>query len=455
MTIPPDRSEPLAGQVYRAFWRWHFYAGLLVLPFLMLLALTGGLYLFKDEIDGVLYRPLQTVAARPVATTPQAWVNAAETGVGGKAVQLALPSSPGQTARVIVEAPDGARRAAFVDLHDARLVGSMPAGGVMTTVKRIHSLEIAGPLANYLVEIVAGWAIVMVATGLVLWWPRGQDGGVVSVRGAPNKRVFWRDLHAVTGLFAGSIIVFLAVTGMPWSAFWGQQVRMLTTEAGWGRPAAPASLTAGGHSPGHRPAPASANTTSDALPWALQHAGMPPAHRRGPSALDAVVAAIDRNGLPKPYVVTLPQADGKAWAASHQPDRVENTRTLYLDGDGRVIADIGYGQFGPAAQAIEWGISVHQGQQFGRINQLLMLAGCVGIWLLGLTAPIMWWKRRPKGRLAAPPPPTDRRALLPLAAVVIPLAVLFPLVGASLILVLGLDLTARNLRPPAARTAGA
>ena len=32
-----------AGQVYRAFWRWHFYAGLLILPILMLMALTGAL----------------------------------------------------------------------------------------------------------------------------------------------------------------------------------------------------------------------------------------------------------------------------------------------------------------------------------------------------------------------------------------------------------------------------
>ncbi len=36
--------------IYRAVWRWHFYAGLIVIPFLISLAVTGGLYLFKDEI---------------------------------------------------------------------------------------------------------------------------------------------------------------------------------------------------------------------------------------------------------------------------------------------------------------------------------------------------------------------------------------------------------------------
>ncbi len=417
-------------QVYRAFWRWHFYAGLLVLPFLMLLALTGGLYLFKDEIDGVLYGRLERVAPRPVATSPAAWVQTAEMMLGGKAVQLAPPAQPGDAVRVVVEAADGSRRAAFIDPHDDHFVGSMPAGGVMETVKRLHSLEIAGPWANYVIEIVAGWAIVLVATGVVLWWPRGQKGGVVTVRAGPRRRVFWRDLHAVTGLFAGLVIVFLAATGMPWSAFWGAAVRKLTTEAGLGRPAAPVE---------HHP-------SADALPWALQGAAMPAMHHHdGPGSVDKVVAAVEAAKLPRPYVISIPQQDGKPWAAAYQPDRVEDTRTLYLAGDGEVIADIGYGQFGPAAQAIEWGISVHQGQQFGRVSQFLMLAGCVAIWMLAVSALVMWWKRRPKGRLAAPPAPDDRRVYRPLAAVVIPLALLYPLVGLSLIAALALDFVLRPL----------
>ena len=66
--LPADAD--VAGQVYRAFWRWHFYAGLLILPMLMLMALTGALYLFKGEIEGVVYRSLQVVDIRPAATSP-------------------------------------------------------------------------------------------------------------------------------------------------------------------------------------------------------------------------------------------------------------------------------------------------------------------------------------------------------------------------------------------------
>jgi uncharacterized iron-regulated membrane protein len=38
---------------------------------------------------------------------------------------------------------------------------------------------------------------------------------------------------------AGVIIVFLAVTGMPWSAFWGDQYMAFVRDHGLGRPAAP------------------------------------------------------------------------------------------------------------------------------------------------------------------------------------------------------------------------
>ncbi|HRE36624.1 MAG TPA: PepSY-associated TM helix domain-containing protein, partial [Sphingopyxis terrae] len=37
--------------LYRTIWRWHFYAGLFVIPFILILSLTGAAYLFKPQID--------------------------------------------------------------------------------------------------------------------------------------------------------------------------------------------------------------------------------------------------------------------------------------------------------------------------------------------------------------------------------------------------------------------
>ena len=36
---------------YNAVWRWHFYAGVFCVPFVIWLALTGTIYLWKPQIE--------------------------------------------------------------------------------------------------------------------------------------------------------------------------------------------------------------------------------------------------------------------------------------------------------------------------------------------------------------------------------------------------------------------
>lgn len=45
------RADPEGAALYRTIWRWHFYAGLFVLPFVLILSVTGSIYLFKPQID--------------------------------------------------------------------------------------------------------------------------------------------------------------------------------------------------------------------------------------------------------------------------------------------------------------------------------------------------------------------------------------------------------------------
>ena len=56
----PKRSAKQSG-LYRAVWRWHFYAGLFTIPVIVMLCLTGTVYLFKPQIEGVLYGHLMHV----------------------------------------------------------------------------------------------------------------------------------------------------------------------------------------------------------------------------------------------------------------------------------------------------------------------------------------------------------------------------------------------------------
>jgi uncharacterized iron-regulated membrane protein len=167
---------------------------------------------------------------------------------------------------------------------------------------------------------------------------------------------------------------------------------------------------------------------------------MPTPDAVGPGRLSAVVATADARGLARPYTVSIPTGPTLAYTAARVVQQVEDTRILYVDAaTGSVQADVRYGQFGIGAKAFEWGIAVHEGRQYGWVNRYVMLGGCIAVWLLGVSAIVMWWKRRPKGRLAAPVAPPGPRAKIAALAIVLPLAILYPLTGLSLVVAVALD----------------
>jgi uncharacterized iron-regulated membrane protein len=430
--------------LYAAVWRWHFIAGLLVLPFLVMMAITGGAYLFRPELDHLAYQSLEDVRPRPTPfAPPSVFIPKVEAGLNGRVLEFTPPARPDRAVTLIVRARSGEALTAFADPYDGHLIGSTSYGGIMQLVRKIHSLQKFGFWASCLIEIAAGWAIVMVGTGVFLWWPRERRaGGVVSVRGRPNARVFWRDLHAVTGLFAGGVILFLAVTGMPWSLVWGAHVQQWATAAHLYEPPPPAQVTPAWMMAATMPGMPSAPHGADAAvqgeaPWAMQAMAMPVSNGAAgavPIGIDRATAAFRRLGLPASASIDLPDGSKGAYTATWRPDRVEDTRVVYLDQySGKALADVGFRDWGPAAKAIEWGIAVHQGQEYGPLNRYLMLAGCISVVLLAVSAVTMWWKRRPKGSLGLPPAPADPRAMRGLVIIMAVVGIIYPLVGASLV----------------------
>ncbi|WP_245648693.1 PepSY-associated TM helix domain-containing protein [Sphingomonas sanxanigenens] len=423
------RSDGAAtGRFYRAVWRWHFYAGLAVLPLLVWLAVTGALYLYKPEIERLLYRAwLQAAPERPPLPI-DAVIAAVERQLDGRVTQLMLPASKRESWQATVVLGDGSRRTAFVDPADGKVKGSVPPGGAMKQVRDLHSLVITGSIGNALVEIAAGWAILLVLSGFYLWWPRSPNRAL-ALRGKPRERRFWRDFHASAGALVGLVLLFLALTGMPWSGRWGRTVQAIVASNGLGRPPAPGpapwELQAGHGGHGR-----------ETLPWSRQAAPAPAGRmRHGGSDIGAARAAAiaTAHGLLPPWTMSLPAAPGAPYMISRTIRRADDARALYIDAaDGRVLQDARYADFGKGAQAIEWGIAVHQGQQYGEINRLIMLAGCLGTLALALSAPVLCWKRRSGGQLRAPPVP-DRHSARIVAAMMVAVGALFPLTGATMI----------------------
>ncbi|WP_275286106.1 PepSY-associated TM helix domain-containing protein [Halomonas elongata] len=424
-----------SNDVYRAVWRWHFYAGLIAIPFLITLAVTGALYLFKDEIDHWLHADLMRVQAQEsVMVSPQAQRDAALASVEGEAFRYVPSSGAERASEIDVRRPDGARVAVFVDPYSGEVTGDMPyQGSVMWTIRQLHSLNFFGANASMIIEIVAGWSILLVLTGLYLWWPRGRRGGVMSVRGRPRKRVFWRDLHAVTGLFVGGFLLFLAVTGMPWSTVWGSKVNELANGHNFGYP------------DGVRvnvPMSEERLAENTETSWSLEQAQLPAsADSPAPSiGLDRAVAAFDALGLAPGYAVSLPSGPNGVYTGSIYPDDLSHQRVVHLDQySGEPLLDMSYADYGPLGRGLEWGVNVHLGQQYGLANQLILALACAGIVLLCVSSGVMWWKRRPTGRLGVPPEPDDPKRLRGVLALLAIGGVIFPLVGASMIVMAVVD----------------
>lgn len=447
-------------RLYRMIWRWHFYAGLIVAPFLLILSVTGAIYLFNDELNDALMPELQFVQPVAAPLPPSRLIAAAMAAVPGVPTRIDMPATPDRPARVYVRPATGDPRQVMVHPGSARVLGSYVYTRTLVGFADVmHGSLTFGPWGDAVVELAACWALVLIATGLFLWWPRGRKSlaGIVWPRVRAWGRVFWRDLHDVTGMWTVALIAFLLLTGLPWAVVEGPLVRGAVTALGIGNEAARF---------GHEPA--ASKPMGEALgrvPWSQATMPMPasdPAHAghgggshvigtRDPAAVagaDRIAAQAAARGLTRDYRLYLPSGPTGIYTVLTFPGRPEGQRTLQFDRwSGRLIAENGWDRYGVGAKAIELGVQIHMGRYFGLANQLLMLLPCIAIVVLVVSGVTMWWRRRPRGSFGAPQPVSGAR-LRGAVTMLVAAGVVLPLFGASLIvLVLGDHLLTRWRRP--------
>ena len=121
--LPSPSAETLLttprNRFYSSVWRWHFYAGLFVIPFMLILATTGIIYLFKPQLDTAMYRDLlfvQPAAADVSSLSYSQQVQAAQQAYPNATVTKFLPTLEAErSAEVIVATADARQLAVFVD----------------------------------------------------------------------------------------------------------------------------------------------------------------------------------------------------------------------------------------------------------------------------------------------------------------------------------------------------
>lgn len=434
---------------YNAVWRWHFYAGMLCVPLVLWLAVTGTIYTWRPQIEAWLDRPYQHLVPHGPIASPDAQVGAALAAVPGAALhKYQLPASPDDAVQVIV-GKNGKETRVWVDPTTTRVLKvEGEEQRPMRLVFHLHGELLAGPAGSVLVETGACWAIVMLLTGLYLWWPRGGRGlaGVLYPRLRGGKRVFWRDIHAVAGIWVSFAALFLIVTGLPWAQAWGSYLREIRQVTG--TTDGPIEWTIGGRNP--------ALADDPMLGDHAEHRGMTMKHAAPkPGELARVIAAVRPLHIAGPVLIAPPIAGKAGWTATSDADDRPLRSEAVIDGaTGEVLATKRFDQRHWIDRAVGYGIAIHEGAFFGLANQLLGTLTAMLLATLSVSGVVMWWRRRPKGLLGAPIPLGRPRFGGVLIAAIVALGLYLPMFGATLIAVLLVDRFVLRRVPSARRWLG-
>ncbi|WP_148573494.1 PepSY-associated TM helix domain-containing protein [Nocardioides caldifontis] len=452
---PPSRStrhrpRPGSAGLFRAFWRWHFYASLLVIPVVLVLAVTGLIYLFRFQLEPVLYGDLVNVEqpAGAIAQPYAAQLAKVEAAYpDAEVVSVTEPRDSDRSSVFSLSLPDGSTRDVYVDPYHNEVLGDMdPDTTVAGTAVRLHADLMSGRLGDYVIEIAACWAIVMALTGYYLF-VKGRTARRRRVEaGADGARL--RSRHGVVGAFVGLGLLMLLVSGLPWTGFWGAKAQQLATSAGsslW-------SIDPGALSdPISRLDESLPHSHARDVPWALGGTAVPDGsgageedEERSVANVDTAVVRAEQAGLRHPFTVALPGEDQGVFSViGYAFDDPTAERTVHVDRyGGDVVSTYGYDDYPLLAKVVSQGIGLHEGRSFGAVNFVGSALLCLGVIFMCVTGPLMWWRRRPAGSgttMAAPRGRLPVRHNVALLVALLALGVLLPLFGITLLLVLVLD----------------
>lgn len=448
VNVQAQRAWP----AFNTIWRWHFYAGLFCIPFIIWLSITGALYLFKPQFEAAVESPLDHLVVSGARAAPSAQVAAALAVVpGGVLNAYQLPASQDSAVRVLV-GHDTQLMRVYVHPETLQILKVEEEDGrLMRILFHLHGELLLGDQGSMIVELAASWAIVMLITGLYLWWPRNATNlaGILYPRLNRGKHLKWRDLHAVTGFWVVFFALFLLVSGLPWAKSWGgllKEVRHFSdkveVQQDWttGRSSElkerremnmqMGSMASGEHST-HGSHDGTAMMANDY------------------NALDKLVATVQPLDLAEPALIAPPSKHGPAWGgvsktdwtarsdAKNRPLRVN----LVLDGNtGEIKSRKNFSDKLLLDRIIGIGVAAHEGQLFGWLNQALGVFTGLGLVLMSVSGIVLWWKRKFPGRIGAPKASEGAvKIAYSLIALIVVLGVVLPMLGISLLIVLMLE----------------
>ncbi|SMO49033.1 PepSY-associated TM helix domain-containing protein [Fodinibius sediminis] len=213
----------------------HLWLGLPTGLVVFVVAVTGCIYCFQEEIRS-LYEDYQHVAPQEVSFIPPSEAHAiAEETMPGRHIHSVVYGAPNEALEVIFyEAEPEFYQKAYLNPYTGQLIKMVDLeAGFFHFILEGHIYLWMGEVGKKIVSYSTLIFLLILVSGLILWWPRNRKAARKRVRFRWSDRTRWKrknyDLHNILGFYASLIALVVAITGLSIAFNWfSEGVHILT-----------------------------------------------------------------------------------------------------------------------------------------------------------------------------------------------------------------------------------
>ncbi|TYP99981.1 putative iron-regulated membrane protein [Tenacibaculum adriaticum] len=397
-------------------WKWHFIAGIISLPFVLLLSITGAIYLFKPDVEKEAIGKIQNIeeAQKQSISYQKQWKIAQKEMKKKPNVMILQNSSTKGTE--FISGKFGNKRSLFVNQYTGEVSGKFsPKDTWMYKVRKLHGELLGGKVGTKIVELIASWMVVLILTGLYIWFPfkKGEKKGVFTIRFKEGKRTLFRDLHAVGGFWLSILLLMVLAGGFPWTDVFGSNFKTLQ------------------------------KITNTGYPTTWNGRGLTSSIAEKTLSLDDMVIIAKAQNLEGEISIGLPKNEKSTFSVSNKTVNLEAQKMLHFDQySGKLIKKHNWSDVGFLMRGRMWLMAFHQGE-FGGWNWWLMFFIAIGLTLMSVSALVSYLYRKSKGTWGIPKVPASFKVGNAIVVMLILLGLIFPLFGISLVSIYVYDFIVR------------
>jgi len=207
----------------KAIGKLHLWLGLASGLIVLIVSLSGAVFVFQDDIRD-LTQPWRKVEMQARPMLPPSVLQATATQAQpGFAASWTTYNGPDRSVAVYLSMGEEVYYA-FLDPYTGRLLKVQDLKtDFFTIVQTVHMYLLLPPaIGKWVVDIAVFIFVVMLVSGIVLWWPRNKAARKqrfsVKWDASPKRRLY--DLHNVVGFYASALALVLALTGLCISYEW-------------------------------------------------------------------------------------------------------------------------------------------------------------------------------------------------------------------------------------------